>query len=208
MKFPPSYSKACAQLTLTHHLLFFPFRTNYCHQLLTHFAAGRKVQHAVVWSWFVHAWQGWCAAPPLAIFYYICFIQPHPTNQPNMLLISTTWRHIWSCIHNKYVREDKSKPSPERWSPMSWPAKPLSGTLRSFYCLPDCHGRLADLRTWEELVLLTLAMPSLLCSFQSDVVPGSYSPVTSPRGHGSVKHLLWQIVTGWLAHGDSRRWSA
>lgn len=91
---------------------------------------------------------------------------------------------------------------------ISRPGQPHSGTSHSFYCLPDCHGRLADLRTWEELVLLTLTMSPLLCRFP--IRTGAKLPIPQ-QPHLEVTVLwnicLWQIAAGGLAHEDEMRGS-
>lgn len=145
-----------------------------------------------------------------------------------ILCIVTTsvefWSHIWchsvdlttypitsACgivgeVTFNTVPESRSQCGPI--TAMSGPGQPHSGTSHSFYCLPDCHGRLADLRTWEELVLLTLTMSSLHCSFP--IRTGAKRPfsVTTLGGHGSCNICLWQIAAGRLDHRDKMRRSA
>lgn len=59
---------------------------------------------------------------------------------------------------------------------------PIPGPLSlPFYCFQDCHGRLANLGTIDELLLLTLTATSLLRSFSirsgaEPPLPGSHSP--------------------------------
>lgn len=90
------------------------------------------------------------------------------------------------------IHESKSQSGPI--TAMSGSGQSHSGTSHSFYCLPDCHGRFANLRTWEELVLLTLTITS---RFQSELAPSSLFPATTLGGHGSLKRLLvnscWRV---------------
>lgn len=120
------------------------------------------------------------------------------------------WSHIWchSVDGTTYpiksvcgmLEEETLNTIPESQSQsgpitaMSGSGQAHSGTSHSFYCLPDCHGRFANLRTWEELVLLTLTITS---RFQSELAPSSLFPATTLGGHGSLKRLLvnscWRV---------------